>query len=82
MKIKNLVELLSTLDPEATIRSHEKWDAEEDACVMDIVDVMVEKHMKTQLTHVYLVLGCEECQQEMPRSKNVAVPPRPYRASD
>ena len=78
MKIKNLVELLSTLDPDADIRTYEKWDADEEACVMDVIDVMVEKQLKTGITHTYLVLGCEET---TPPTK-VAIPPRPYRASD
>ena len=78
MKIKDLVELLSTLDQNADIRSHEKWDEHEDACIMDVVDVMVEKQLKTGIVHAYLVLGCEE----KTTPAKVAVPPRPYRASD
>lgn len=78
MKIKNLVELLSTLDQNADIRTYEKWVDNEDAAIMDVVDVMVEKQLKTGITHIYLVLGCEE---DTHPSK-VAIPPRPYRASD
>lgn len=78
MKVKDLVQLLSTLDQESDIRSYEKWDSDEEASVMDVVDVMKETHMKTNITHVYLVLGCEEKQPSL----IVATPPRPYRASD
>lgn len=86
MKIKNLVELLSTLDPDTDIRTQEKWDPDEDAIIMDVVDVVIEKQLMTGITHAYLLLGCEDKQQPvaqvLPEHKTVAVPPRPYRASD
>jgi hypothetical protein len=78
MKIKDLVQLLSTLDSNNDIRSYEKWDNDEEACVLDVVDVRIEKQLKTGITHCYLVLGNEEISQPA----TVAIPPRPYRASD
>ena len=77
MKVKDLVQLLSTLDPSSDIRSYEKWDSDEEACVMDVVDVMIEKQLKTGITHCYLILGTEEKQPI-----TTATPPRPYRATD
>lgn len=77
MKIQNLVELLNSLDdPNADIRTCDKFDDFDDS-VSDIVDIKIEKHMKTGITHYYLVLGCDE-----PDLKLQATPPRPYRASD
>jgi hypothetical protein len=77
MKVKDLVQLLLSVNQEVDIRSYEKWDENEEPSVMDVIDVMKETHMRTNITHVYLVLGCEEKQPA-----TVATPPRPYRASD
>jgi len=78
MKIQNLVELLNSLnDPNADIRTCDRLFDDIDDSVLDIMDIKIEKHLKTGITHYYLVLGCDE-----PALKPQATPPRPYRASD
>lgn len=79
MKIKDLVELLNTLDPEAYIQSYNKWGDNDEIEIMDVVDVKVDKQIRTDSTQYYLMLGCNE---ESDEPRMIAIPPKPYRASD
>jgi hypothetical protein len=57
MKIKDLVEFLSSLDQELTLKTYENHESYDNIpVIMSITDVRVEYHMKANTTECYLVL--------------------------